>query len=47
MPVEGFKSVTIPEETYKQLEIMADRTHRSIPKLIEYLLEVAKIAKEA
>jgi len=42
MPVEGFKSVTISKETYKELGKIAEKTHRSIPEVIEFLLETAR-----
>jgi len=39
MPAEGYKTITINEETYKKLEKLADKTCRTIPSLIEYLLK--------
>jgi len=45
MPVEGWKSITVSEQTYKQLEQLAEKTHRTIPKLVEFLIE--EVAKKA
>jgi len=39
LPVEGYQSITVPDFVYKKLQKLASSTHRSIPKLIEYLLE--------
>ena len=39
MPAEGFKSITISEQVYIKLEKFAEKTKRSIPKAIEFLLE--------
>jgi len=39
MPVEGYKSVTVKDKTYNELQELADKTHRSISGTIEYLLE--------
>ena len=39
MPAEGFKSITISTKVYEQLEKYAEKTKRSIPKAIEFLLE--------
>jgi predicted CopG family antitoxin len=38
-PTEGFKTITVTEETLKKLEELAEKTHRSVPKVIEHLLE--------
>jgi len=39
MPVEGFKTITVAEKTYKDLATYAKKTKRSIPQAIEFLLE--------
>ena len=39
MPKKGYKSITVPEVLHNRLMEIADKTHRSIPKLIEYMLE--------
>lgn len=38
MPAEGFKTVTVSTEVFQQLEKFAEKTKRSIPKAIEYLI---------
>jgi len=42
MPSAGFKSVTVSNKTAKELKEFAEATHRSIPKAIEYLMDIAK-----
>ena len=42
MPGEGYKSVTIPEEVYAELQTRAEKNCRSVAKEIEYLLKVRK-----
>ena len=39
MPKKGYKSITVPEALHNRLMEIADKTHRSIPKLIEHMLE--------
>jgi len=46
MPAEGYKSITVSREVYEELKDLAVKTHRSIPKLIEHLIEKIK-KKEA
>jgi len=42
MPAKGFVSITVSEEVHEALKRFADNTKRSVPKAIEYLMEVAK-----
>jgi hypothetical protein len=44
MPVEGFETVTVSTECYNKLKERAEKTQRSIPKLIEFLLQNSKEA---
>ena len=46
MPEEGYKTITIPVEVHVDLEKLAEKNHRSIPKQIEHLIAEAK-KKEA
>jgi len=46
VPVEGYKTITISEQVFSELERLAKETHRSIPKLIEYLVERANARPE-
>ena len=39
MPVPGFQSITVSDLTHEKLKKLAKETHRSIPKLIDYLLD--------
>ncbi|RJS93669.1 hypothetical protein CW705_01455 [Candidatus Bathyarchaeota archaeon] len=41
VPIEGYKSITIRREVYEELKSLAERTHRSVPGLIEHLIEKA------
>ena len=45
MPVEGFRSITVTNNVYEQLEKFAEKTKRSIPKAIEYLISEHKEKK--
>lgn len=38
MPVEGYKSITVPAEVYRKLSDLAEKTHRTIPKTVEMLV---------
>lgn len=38
MPVEGFETITVSTDLYKKLKDIGEKTQRSIPKVIEYLL---------
>ena len=42
MPEEGYRTITIREEVYVKLSKLAEKTNRSIPKTIEYLLKNSK-----
>lgn len=42
MPREGYKSITVDEEIYKELEQKAEASHRTVPEYIEHLLEMEK-----
>ena len=42
MPGEGYKSVTIPEEVYAELQTRAEKNCRSVAKEIEHLLKTRK-----
>lgn len=42
MPTKGFVSITVSEEVHNELKRFADDTKRSVPKAIEYLMEIAK-----
>jgi len=37
--VEGYASITVSDLVYKKLQKLASSTYRTIPKLIEYLIE--------
>jgi hypothetical protein len=40
--VPGFKTITVSNATYKMIEEYAEKTERSIPKAIKFLVETAK-----
>lgn len=42
MPMEGFKSISISNKTYAEIEKMAKKDARSIPKQIEYMIPIIK-----
>jgi len=42
MPREGYKTITVKEDTYKELQDFAEQTHRSVPQTIEYLIDKCK-----
>jgi predicted CopG family antitoxin len=42
MPREGYRTITVTEETHQRLEKAAEEENRSIPNLIEVLLERRK-----
>jgi predicted CopG family antitoxin len=42
MPREGYRSITVNEEIYKELEEKAEASHRTVPEYIEHLLEIEK-----
>lgn len=43
MPNEGFKSITVPEEVYAELQKRAEKNCRSVAKEVEHLLKKSKI----
>ena len=45
MPVEGFKTITVSQEVYDKIENFAEKTHRSVPKAVEFLMEKADVAR--
>ena len=47
MPVKGFSSITVPDETLERLKQIADETHRTVPKVIEHMLEEMYPQREA
>ncbi len=42
MPNEGFKSITVTDEVYAELQKEAEKNCRSIAKELEYLLKNRK-----
>jgi len=42
MPKDGFTTITVSIETHRLLKDFAERTHRSVPQTIEYLVEKTK-----
>jgi predicted transcriptional regulator len=44
VPVEGFETITVSSDLYQRLQEVAEKTQRSIPKVIEYLLKNCKEA---
>lgn len=39
MPERGYSSITVTDEVYERLKRHAEETHRTVPKLIEHLLD--------
>jgi len=39
MPIEGFSSITVPDEVKNRLQKIAEKTFRTVPKLIEWMLD--------
>jgi len=39
MPTVGYRTITIREDCWKILKEQAEKTHRSVPKFIEYLVD--------
>jgi len=39
MPKEGYVSITVREDLYAKLDKLAKETFRTVPAVIEYLLE--------
>ena len=46
MPKEGYKTITVRREVYERLRGLAERTDRSVPKLIEHLIRTEKVSEE-
>ena len=46
MPKPGYATITVAQKTYDELKDFADKTHRSIPQVIEFLAEKAKNPKK-
>ncbi len=44
MPKQGFKTITVPEQVYLELEKLAKERFTSVPRIVEYL--ISKEAKE-
>ena len=42
MPKEGYKTITVREETYKRLQAFAEKGYMTIPRAVEYLLDKIK-----
>ena len=38
MPLKGFKTITVSEEVYREVEGMAKRNHRSVSNQTEFLI---------
>ena len=45
MPAEGFSTITVSTEVYTKLQRFAEKTKRSVPKAVEFLVDQTK--KEA
>jgi len=39
MPEKGYSSVTLPDRVYERLQKCAEDTVRTVPKLIEWMLD--------
>ena len=42
MPEEGFKSITVSDEVYAQLQKLAEKNCRSVSREVEHLLKIRK-----
>ena len=42
MPVEGYKTITVSEETYSKLNKLAKKNYTTIPRVIELLIDKYK-----
>jgi hypothetical protein len=40
MPRHGFRSVSLKEKVYEELDALSTKNHRSIAQTIEHLLEI-------
>jgi len=38
MPKEGFRTITVSEQVYVELEKLAKERFTSVPKIVEYLI---------
>jgi predicted CopG family antitoxin len=47
MPEQGYKSITVSEDIYSQLQQEAEKDHRSVSNFIEALLILWQKKKEA
>jgi len=41
MPLPGYKTITVPDEVKQKLKQLAEKTHRTIPEVVEDLVEKA------
>lgn len=39
MPKRGYSSITVSEEVLERLQEIAKETHRTVPKVIEHMLD--------
>jgi len=46
MPINGFKTITVSDETYGKLEKAAQEHKRSIPQEVSYLVELKNQKQE-
>ena len=46
MPKEGFKTITVPEQVYLELEKLAKERFTSVPKILEYFISKETKEKE-
>ena len=46
MPVEGYKTITVSEETYSKLNELAKKNYTTIPRVIELLIDKYKENKQ-
>lgn len=42
MPREGYRSISVKDQIFSQLQKKADEEHRTIPETIEHMLETCK-----
>ena len=42
MPTKGFKTITVSEQVYNELEKLARERFTTIPKIVEFLISKAK-----
>jgi len=46
LPKKGFTTITVPDRVHDRLSRIAEESHRSVPKLIEHMLEKMYPQKE-